>query len=897
MSAPDQPLKLRCEYKENPLGLDEPRPRLSWIVNDDRRGARQSAYRVLVASSPRALDADEGDLWDSGKVDSDQSVHVEYAGEELASRERCWWMVRTWDADGRPSPWSDAAWWEMGLLDRDEWGADWISIPPREPGANQPAPFLRTEFDLDATVRRARAYVTARGIFELRINGRRVGDDRFVPGWTDYRRRIQYLTYDVTEHLQSGANAVGAILGDGWFCGRMGWEKGEAVYGAQPQLMLRLEIETSAGVKPVVTNAAWRASTGPVLSSDIYDGETYDARLEMPGWDRPGFDDADWSRAGVFDDEGASLDAKVSPPVRPIQEVPPIEVTEPEPGVHIYNLGQNIVGWARVRLSGRAGQTVTLRFGEMLKDDGTLYTANLRSAKATDRYTFAEDGQVTWQPQFTFHGFQYVEITGVDAAPPADAVSGVVLHNDMQPTGTFECSHDLLNKLQSNIRWGQKGNFLEVPTDCPQRDERLGWTGDAQIFVRTACFNFDVAGFFTKWQRDIADAQGPKGGIPPIVPNLSMKDLGEVNGGPAWADAVVICPWTIYRCYGDTRILERHYDSCRRFIGSLQERSHDLIRADEMEVAWGGFGDWVAMDAPAGDRVGATPKGIIGTAYFAYSTSLVARMARLLGKDDEAEELEQLHGRIVQAFNRRFVTREARLVGDTQTAYLLALAFDLLPEQQRPAALGYLVRLIERKDYHLTTGFVGTPLLCPVLGRFGRADVAYKLLLQTTYPSWLYTVLQGATTMWERWNSYTKKNGFGPVGMNSFNHYAYGSIGAWMYRAVAGLDVRSAGFKTLAIHPQPGEGLEGASAALETLYGRAESAWSIEDGRMTLRVTVPPSTTAQVRLPAARAEEVKEGETPLEEAPGITAVQQEGQDVVCEAGAGKYRFTWERATG
>ncbi len=897
MSGPGRPLQLRCEYKENPLGIDEGRPRLSWVVNDDRRGARQTAYRVLVASSGEALDGDEGDLWDSGKVESGQSVHVEYAGADLASRQRCWWKLRTWDRDGVASPWSEPAWWEMGLLSHNEWAARWISIPPRDPGANQPCPFLRREFAIDGTVSKARLYATARGLFELRLNGRRVGNDRLVPGWTDFRQRVQYLTYDVAEYLGAGENALGAILGDGWFCGRMGFRKEEAVYGPQPQLMLRLEVETEDGErKVVVTDGTWRATTGPILSSDIYDGETYDARREMPGWDRAGFDDGDWSRAACFPDEGENLDAKVSPPVRPIQELKPETASEPQPGVFIYDLGQNMVGWARVRLSGKKGQTVTMRFAEMLKDDGTLYTANLRSAKATDRYTFASDGEVEWEPHFTFHGFRYVEITGLEEAPPPEDVTGVVLHNDMEPTGTFECSHELVNRLQSNIRWGQKGNFLEVPTDCPQRDERLGWTGDAQIFVRTACFNFNVATFFTKWQRDIADAQGEGGGIPPIVPALSLGLGDEPDGGPAWADAVVICPWTIYLCYGDERILERHYDSCRRFIAGMERKSSDLIRADEMDVDWGGFGDWVAMDAPPDQMWGATPKGLIGTAYFAYSTSLVARMASVLGKADEAAELDDLHGRIVEAFNRRFVSREARLVGDTQTGYVLALAFDLLPEEKRQDALRYLVRLIERKDYHLTTGFVGTPLLCPVLGRFGRTDVACRLLLQETYPSWLYTVLQGATTMWERWNSYTKEDGFGPVSMNSFNHYAYGSIGAWMYRAVAGLDLDpdEPGYRRLVIRPRPGEGIGRARAALRTLYGEAESDWSVEDGQMTLRVTVPANTTAVVRLPGADFDRITEGGQPLSETAGVSKPRQEDGDVVLTAAAGRYTFRWPR---
>ncbi|MBM4048654.1 MAG: alpha-L-rhamnosidase, partial [Planctomycetes bacterium] len=788
-TCPAAPQHLRCEYLVDPLGLDARVPRLSWEVNDVRIGAVQSAYQVLAASCPELLARGRGDVWDTGKVKSDQSVHVAYAGRPLASRERVCWKVRTWDGHDAPSPWSAPAVWEMGLLDRGEWVGQWISVAPREGKSSEPCPFVRRGFALSKPVRRARVYVTARGVYELRLNGGKVGQDYFTPGWTDYKVRIPYQVYDVTSALRQSENVLGAILGDGWACGYLVWEGNRSLWAKQPSLLAQLVIEFADGsTQTIATDATWRATTGPLLMSDIYNGETYDARREMPGWDAPGYDDSAWTAAHVVEPTSALLVAKPGPNVRAISERRPVQMTEPAAGVYVFNMAQNMVGWVRLKIRAAAGAYVRLRFAEMLNKDGTLYTDNLRSAKCTDEYVCKGAGEELYEPRFTFHGFQYVELTGCPYKPSLDAVTAVVLHSDTPPTGLFECSHPMVNKLQSNILWGQKGNFLEVPTDCPQRNERLGWMGDAQVFVRTACFNLDVAAFFEKWMVDVEDAQDTDGAYPDVAPKVTQG-----KGVAAWADAGVIVPWTVYLCYGDVRILERHYVSMARWIACMKNEAResvrlgrsvttDLIRPDR------GFGDWLAIDAPDPGRA-PTPKDLIGAAYFAHCASLMAKIARILGKDADAKEYAELADRVKAAFNREYVTPAGRVLGHTQTSYLLALAFDLLPESLRPKALEHLVNDIQKRGWHLSTGFVGTPLLAPTLTRFGRTDVAYKLLLQDTYPSWFYPIHQGATTMWERWNSFTKEHGFGPVGMNSFNHYAYGSIGEWMYATIAGIDL------------------------------------------------------------------------------------------------------------
>ncbi|MCA9895472.1 MAG: family 78 glycoside hydrolase catalytic domain, partial [Anaerolineae bacterium] len=561
---------LRCEYRENPLGIDVLQPRLSWQLATDRQGARQTAYHILAATSPDKLTSDAADVWNSGKVESDQSVQVTYAGEALSSRQRVFWKVTVWDETGASSE-SDLAWFEMGLLNPGDWQAEWISANlVGSPHAAVPVPYFRKEFATQGAIKSARLYVTSLGVFECSINGQLVGDDVLSPGWTDFCKRIRYSVYDVTNHLQSGENAFGAMVGDGWAVGHVGMGARQA-YSQKPCLLAQLEITLTDGSKQIiVSNSSWKHQFGPIVESDIMHGESYDARLEMPGWDKTGFDDSTWLPVAVQPDNGAQRVAANGPMVKRIEELSPIEkpsttfhISGP---VHVFDLGQNMVGRVRFKGSALAGTTVTLRYAEVLNADGSIYTTNLRGARVTDYYTFKGEGEEVWEPRFTFHGFRYVELRGYAGQVDINTITGVVLHSDMPATGDFSCSDELINQLQHNIQWGQKGNFLDVPTDCPQRDERLGWTGDIQVFVQTAAFNMHVAGFMTKWAKDVADAQNEQGMVPAVVPQ-AIGDLPD--GGPAWADAAVVCPWTIYQSYGDKSILAENYDVMVGFIDYL----------------------------------------------------------------------------------------------------------------------------------------------------------------------------------------------------------------------------------------------------------------------------------------------------------------------------------------
>jgi len=897
-----RPVHLRCEYRVDPLGIGERTPRLSWILESEVRGQVQSAYRVLVAASEEDLEAERDLLWDSGRVESDLSVGVEYEGEALRSGMSCVWKVRVWDGAGDPSPFSEPAVFGVGLLERSDWKGVWISLgegpsQDMEPPSGDEyddvgnglasCPYLRKEFGLARPVRRARLYATARGVYELYLNGARVGEDVLAPGWTDYERRIQYQTYDVTGLLAEGRNALGATLGDGWFSGFFGFDpkRRGAHYGVRPALLAQLEVEYEDGTTEILaTDGSWRCSTGPILFSDPLMGESYDARLEMPGWAEPGFDDSDWYGVRVEERNETPLVAQPDEGVRATGEVRAKAVTEPKEGVYVFDMGQNMVGWARLKVVGEAGTAVRLRYAEALEPDGTIYTENLRAARQTDTYVLAGGGEEAYEPRFTFHGFHYVEVTGYPGEPPPGAVTGRVVHSATPPSGRFECSSPMVDRLQQNIVWGQRGNFLSVPTDCPQRDERLGWMGDAQVFVRTASFNMDVAAFFEKWMVDVEDAQRPEGAFPDVAPLLTGSGLIDLSrGAPAWGDAGVIVPWTVYRTYADKRIIERHYDAMARWMAYLREANPELLRKNKLG---NNYGDWLS---PKGDY---TPKDLLATAYWAYDAGLMAEMAEVVGRSEDASEYAELRERIKAAFNRAYVSPEGRVEGDTQTGYVLALHMDLLPEGLRPAAAEHLVEAIEREDWHLSTGFVGISYLCPVLTEAGRADVAYRLLLNDTFPSWGYTIEHGATAIWERWDGWTEESGFQSPNMNSFNHYSLGSVGEWLYRHVAGIDLdpQTPGYGHVVIHPRPGGGLTHARAEYDSVRGRISSAWRVEGERFDLQITVPPNATATVHVPAADGAEVTEGGGPAGEAEGVELLSEDGGEAVFSVGSGRYEF-------
>ncbi|MCS7055718.1 MAG: glycoside hydrolase family 78 protein, partial [Thermoflexales bacterium] len=867
-------------------------PRLSWKLSAeaDARNVRQSAYQIVVAADPGG---ERDVIWDTGKVQSGQSVHVRYAGPPLRSGQRCYWRVRVWDQDDRPSEWSAPAWWEMGLLDAADWQAQWITLDwddGQDSTQPRPAPMLRRAFTLDGRVRTARLYVTSLGLYELRLNGRRVGDALLTPGWTSYNKRLQYQTYDVTELLGEGANAIGAMLADGWYRGHIGFDgQRRNLYGSRLALLAQLHVTYDDGREVIITSDAdWRATTGPIRMAEIYHGETYDARLEQPGWDCPDFDDRSWAAVRILDHRKDHLIAQVGPLVRRQEALRPVRIFRSPKGECIADFGQNMVGWVRLRVRGAPGTTVTLRHAEVLDRDGNFYTENLRAARQTLEYTLKGEGEECYEPRFTFMGFRYVKVEGWPGEPTADDLTGVVVHSDIPPIGDFNCSNPLINQLQHNIVWGQKGNFVDVPTDCPQRDERMGWTGDAQVFARTACFNRHVAAFFTKWLGDLAADQLADGNVPYVIPNV----LGEhAAGSAAWGDAAVIVPWTVYLCYGDKGILEAQYESMAGWVDYMRRQAGERF-------VWASgfhFGDWLdyrgsnpLLPAPV------TNSELIATAFFAHGADLMRRVARVLGKEDDARMYDELFAKARAAFNAEFVTPNGRVGPGTQTAYVLALHFDLLPERLRPTAAQRLADAIRKADYHLTTGFVGTPYVCHVLSRFGYTDLAYELLNQESYPSWLYPVKRGATTIWERWDGIKPDGSFQDPSMNSFNHYAYGAIGEWLYRVVAGIEVDedAAGYAHALIQPQPGGGLKHARATLETPYGRLAVAWELTEADFRLQVTVPPNARATIRIPSATLPQVTESGQPLRagRTPGVRTARTKGDAVVVEVGSGRYSF-------
>ncbi len=666
--------------------------------------------------------------------------------------------------------------------------------------------------------------------------------DVLSPGWTDYHRRVHYLGYDVTQQLKSGQNVLGAVLGDGWYAGYLAFTGRRHYYGDQTRFIAQLQLDYADGSSSVIaTDGSWRASYGPILEDDLLMGCVYDARRELPLWSAVGLDDSTWDKVIADDQVQANLQAHPGSPIRRMQELPAQKVTQPKPGVYVFDVGQNMVGWARLHARGAAGQKVVVRHAEMLNPDGTIYTTNLRAAKATDTYFLAGGAPRDYEPSFTFHGFQYVEVTGLDYQPNPTDVTGIVVYSDLPRTGTFTCSEPLVNKLVENTIWGQKGNFLDVPTDCPQRDERAGWTGDAQVFMKTACLNLDSPAFFTKWLTDLCqDSQRDDGGFGDVAPHVNVVGFGNTG----WADSGVVCNWRMYEMYGDTRVVEQHYPALVRYMDYLQKTSQHNIRGT------GAYGDWLRLAGPQHSEA-------IGTAYYYYTSQLMAKLATALGKTEDADKYGQQAARIKESFANEFVKEDGRIVdakGETgQTFYALAFGLDLVPDPLREPAAKQFVEEIKKQDWHLATGFLGTPFVLFALEKAGQTDLAYRLVLNKTYPSWLLQVQLGSTTMWERWDGWLPDKGFQDPGMNSFNHYWLGCVGEWLQCSVAGIDTDGPGFAHITIHPklaEPGHGLDAAHGAYDSLRGQIVSDWRRDESGFTLKVTIPANTTATVYVPA-----------------------------------------------
>ncbi|WP_202233010.1 alpha-L-rhamnosidase [Actinacidiphila reveromycinica] len=940
-----RPYALRCDHRTTPLGIDEPAPLLSWRLASPVRSDAPSAYRVVVAEpsaepGPGACAV----RWDSGRVEDPSAIGAVYAGPPLRARTRYRWRVEVWSAAAPgAAPAAASSWFETGMAphspdqpaaeaDAPGWRASWITHDPHpipvmdaptegelalDDHGLAPCPLLRRSFpgrsahgsaghsgggrhddggngarddegggDHDPIVR-ARLYVSARGLYEVHLNGTRVGDAQLAPGWTDYTRRVQYQTYDVTALVVPGENVLAATIADGWWSGFVGFEprRAGAHYGTAPQFLAELHLTHAGGaVRTVVTDGDWVTRTGAIRYADLLRGECHDLRRAADGWELPGYDASGWSPALVVDAEHRLLVASVDEPVRAMAELPALSVTRTGPGTHLVDFGQNLAGRVRLAVSGLPrGARLTVRHAEVLDGQGRLYTANLRTAAATDVLVGDGRDRVEFEPRFTYHGFRYAEVSGLPELSAADVVA-VALHSDTAWSGSFDCSDPDVRRLHACVEWGQRSNFVSVPTDCPQRDERLGWTADAQVFLPTAALNADVAAFFTKWLRDVADARTPDGGFPNVAPRLAgVAD----EGAPGWADAGVIVPWHLYRTYGDERFLSRALDGMRAWVALVRRHNPDLVWRHRVGPH---FADWLAPGVP-------TPREVVATAYFAHSARLTALAAEALGRLDVAAEHRELAAAVRAVFAARFVTtgppgapergdgdpppgsgplpdggpppgsgpfpdggpRQVRIAGDTQTGYLLALAFDLLPADLVEAAARRLAELVEAAGPALSTGFLGVALAAPVLDAHGRADLAHALLRRTDVPSWLYPLRHGATTIWERWDGWTPENGFRAPAMNSFNHYALGSVGEWLYRGVAGLDqaTDSVAYRRLLVRPRPGT-LDHASARYESARGTVAVCWRREGDRISLRVQVPPGATADVFVPTTDPDSVRE---------------------------------------
>ena len=839
---------LKTNYFSNPMGINTLKPRISWKLSPDStlRNILQTHYRVQVATDTSNMINSSYLIWDTQKSISEQSTNILFDGNKLSSKTRYYWRVKVWDNHQRVSEWSPFSFFETAFFDTTEWKAKWIEPDlAEEDNTDNPSPCLRREFELKKEVKKARLYITSHGLYEAYINGEKVTDHLFTPGWTSYNKRLQYQVYDVTKLLKKGENATGVILGDGWYKGRLRNKSNH--YGTKIGLLYQLEIEyIDATSEIIVSDKAWKTTYGPIRISSIYDGELYDANKELGNWTEKGYNDKAWIKVVERQHSLSNLIPNEGIPVKIIQELKVQRKLITPNNELVFDFGQNLTGVIRFNLRGRKGDTITIYHAEVLDKEGNFYTDNLRSAKQKVQYVFSDNSEITYNPLFTFQGFRYIKIESPSGEINPQDFKALVIHSEMTPAGNFHCSDSLVNQLYSNIIWSQKGNFLDIPTDCPQRDERLGWTGDAQVFASTAIYNYDVATFFLKWLNDLKADQTKDGSVPRIIPDVYSKNS---LGSTGWGDAATIIPYKLYLKYGDKRFLENQYESMKawvRFLNSLS--GNDLIVDKGFH-----YGDWLFFIDPThwNTKPGYTDLDLIATAFFAYSVSLCRNAAEILGFKDDADSFNLLYKNIKKVFQKEYLTATGRLSSNSQTAYILALEFNLIPDSLKTKAVEYLVKNIKSRKYHLSTGFLGTPYICKVLTENGFEDVAYKLLLQKDYPSWLYPVTKGATTIWERWDGIKPDGSFQTTRMNSFNHYAYGAIGSWLYEYVAGIQTskEAPGYKNIVIHPYVDSSLSNVKFSYESVYGLISSEWKIRDGKFHFSVIVPSNTKATIILP------------------------------------------------
>lgn len=875
---------LRCEYRVDPLAVESAHPRLSWEMHDARRGAKQTAYQVLVASSPDKLAADQGDLWDSGKVVSDQSIHVAYAGKPLESRMQCYWKVRVWDQDGRPSPWSNPARWTMGLLKLEDWKAQWI-LGATKLDASLPLPIFRQTFDVTKPVRRAEVYACGLGFHEVRLNGKKLGDNVLEPGWTNYRESCRYSTYDVTQQVVQGRNAIGVMLGNGMYNVLGGrYTKFTGSFGP-PMFVLQLHIDYADGTSSVVnSDPSWKVAEGPVRFSCIYGGEDYDARKEMTGWDEPSFNDSAWTAAKGIINPGAKLVAESAPPIKVMEEFKPVKVTQPKPGVFVYDLGQNHSGFPQLTVQGPAGATVKMIPGELLEADGQVRQKH-SGTPMWFAYTLKGNGREVWHPRFSYYGYRYVQVEGAAPADTPDVPAelprildfrGLFVHCSAATVGQFTCSNPKINRVHQIINAAIQSNLQSVSTDCPHR-EKMGWLEQSHLMAGGLMFNYDVPAFYAKICDDMQQAQTADGLIPDIAPEYTVFP-GAFRDSPEFGSAYVIDPWRVYQMYGDTAVLAKHYDSMKRYVAYLGSKAKGHIVSH-------GLSDWADYGPNPPGESQLSPRGLTATAIYYQDITLLEKMARLLGKTDDAEQFAKLAGEVRTAFNAKFFLADKnQYERNSQTANAMPLMLGLVEENRRPAVLDNLVKVLRDNGNRVNAGDIGFMYLMRALSDGGRGDVLYDVVCQEDGPGYMYQLKKGATTMTETWDCYPDW---------SQNHCMLGHVEEWFYRGLGGicLDPADPGFKHFTIAPQVVGELTSATASHRSMYGTIVSDWRREGDSLTLNVTVPANTTATICVPTKDAATVVESGKPAVQAEGVKFLRMDGRSAVYEVGSGVYRFT------
>lgn len=885
---------LRCEMLTDPEGIDVTQPRLSWILQTGEQDVRQQAYRVMVASTKEKLNNDEADLWDSGKVESNNSVHIKYSGKPLKSREEAYWKVKVWTGKGE-TEWSSPAFWSMGILTYAEWKSTrWIGMDKAFPGdsisqfSRLSARYLRKEFDTKKKIRKAKAYIMGLGLYELYINGQKIGDRVLAPVPTDYTKNVKYNVFDVTSHIKQGDNAIGTILGNGrYFAMRQNYKPYKIKTFGYPKMAMQLVLEyTDGSTETIKTDESWKLTAdGPIRTNNEYDGEEYDARREMPGWNRSGFDDSNWLQATYVQEPGGFYEAQMTPGMTIMEELTPVSVTKLDNGKYILDMGQNMVGWLQIRVRGDRGDRIILRFAESLKDDGSLYTANLRDARVTDVYTLKGDREETWEPKFVYHGFRYVEVSGYPEKPSEDDFVGKVVYDELETTGTFRSSNDILNRVFKNAYWGIRGNYKGMPIDCPQRNERQPWLGDRATGAYGESFVFNNATLYAKWLDDIKNAQTQDGGIPDVAPAF-WRYYGD---NVTWPGTYINVADMLYNQYGDKKVLEEHYPSMKKWIKYMEINylEDGLMTRDK-------YGDWcVPPESPelihSRDPRRKTDGVLLASAYYIRLLKLMKKFAGIIGAGQkDIRYYEELSGDMTEAFNRQFFDKDTYSYdNNTVTANLLPLAFGITPEDLREKVFENMVHTIEKtNNSHISTGVIGTQFLMRTLTEYGRADLAFRLASNTTYPSWGYMAENGATTIWELWNGNTAK-----PEMNSQNHVMLlGDLLIWYYEDLAGIksDPRAPGFERIVMKPAFPDGLDHVDASYQSVRGLIKSSWKKKGSRLEWQITIPPNTTAEVYLPGNNAEKVKLDNRRLDRA-GIP-FEKERSRLVLQLGPGDYRF-------